>query len=306
MENKIFSKIARPISEFLILAILKEKTESHTYEIQQNLLAKFSTHDSQTIDMITKMASIIEKVLTSTNNIPMPDNELSKLLKSIPNENFKSLLSLVIEQQRLNPTLQPMLQQLVSELKVVEDLYVFPEKIWDSAGAIYQVMKELERQGLIVVSTSTIVNGRTRKLYKITEKGELEALKMAMTFSSVDSSIYPMFSLFSDSMNQFYKQHFNNLSNIMKKLSMDNREIHSHIEMIHTKPELNNSLKINPFIHSQYLLIIQLLGLSNTKEDEIIHLFSLEDPDQNQEITEKLLFFRERLDNLINLLHETR
>ena len=295
MDDRFFSKMAKPVSEFMILAILKEKGEKHPYEIQQILLEKFSSQKDHTIEMMVLLADISKKAMNYISEGSEKKEEVERSVNLLPDENFREIIIQLIEKAGKETDIFNLLKSLTDEIDIIKDHFIFPGKIWETIGAIYQVMKELQSQGFIEVSKQEIVKGRTRKLYKITDKGVLEAMRMLLIFNSVNSAIYPQFSLFSNSLRQFYAGHnekFHDLfSKILDKDNSNEFEENNHpVDLFH---------EINPFSKSQVMFIIQLLSLSEEEPEKILKMFSLEKLSNNNEVLESLVDFREKLDYMI-------
>ena len=283
VDNKFYSKIAKSVSEFMILAILKEKGESYTYEIQQTLFSKFSIqkiHSAKIMNILTD--------LNETTNISIAKNKFHEQTINHLNR---------IESNLVLGTTKELLHNLQYELEIIMDHIFFPVKIWDTVGAIYQVMKELEEQGFIEVSRSEIVNGRTRKIFNITAKGELEAIRMIFIFNSVISSIYPQFLIFSKNIQQFFTNHINTLNSLFKRI-IENEESNL-INLNEIKKHMEKYKRLNPFSEDQFNMIIQLLSINDYNQNDIIKIFSLNDKIQNSEIITMLNNYKQKLENLL-------
>ena len=279
MDDKFFSKIAKSVSEFMILAILKEKGESHPYEIQQLLLSKFSEQKTHASIMLEIMAEVSEKISQQEAEI----HTVSKTAK---------------EQSKKEIEMKSLLEHLNSEITIIKDYLFFPGKIWETIGAIYQVMNELEAQKYIEVAKHDIVKGRTRKIYKISHKGELEALKMMFTFNGINSAIYPQFLLFGDILEQFYSEHIKNLNNLFNTIGTKTHAMFSDPSMdIHVD---TNHANFNPFSQIQAMIVLHLLTLHEYNSDMTNRIFSVNNNEQNLQLIANLKSYRDKIDGLIS------
>lgn len=300
MDNHFFSKIAKSISEFMILAILKEKGELHTYEIQQELISKFrrvNSHSNEMIDLIqiflNKNGQKSPKNFTQEeqNNQYMYYEQMEDLIKLLTNGESVN---------QLDKQTKELFTNLGAELEIINNFIHFPVKIWDSLSSIYQVMKDLEKQGFIEITRSEIVNGRTRKIYQITKKGETEAVRMIFTFNGINSSIYPQFLNFSDVLSQFYSNHTFNLNSLFSKII----EGQSKNLKSHTQDNNIDSLhkKVNIFADNQFQILINLLSISELNETEITKILSLLDTNQDVNVLDKLKMQKTKIEHLIEKL----
>lgn len=301
MDDKFFSKIAKSVSEFMILAIVKEKGESHTYEIQQTLLTKFSNQGSHVKEMTQLASSLKGKTQSVQEKKVDSNNKNGDSGKEGSFEFMIDMLNEIITQTQKDDEIPIIVSKLGDELDIINNHIFFPVKIWESISAIYQVMKDLEDQGFIEIARSEIVSGRTRKLYKITEKGELEAIRMMFIFNGIYTSIYPQFLIFGDVLSQFFKNHSDNLNNLFSKLMKTN----SFNTILHDNQNIDHeSLHsfMDPFAESQFQIMVQLLSLEEVDESHIAQMLSLINKKQNNEIIGNLQNYKQKIENIIKLL----
>lgn len=277
MEDKFFSKMAKSVSEFMILAILKEKSESHPYEIQQALLSKFSSQQDHSSKMLDIMSTISEKITQENKDL----HSESQKVKEQPGNKKEHLL----------------LSSLNSEIEIIKEYMSFPIKIWETIGAIYQVMSELEAQECIEVIKREIVKGRTRKIYKITQKGELVALRMMFAFNGINSTIYPQFLHFGDILNQFYTTHIKNLNNLFNSFNNNNYSMLFDLSKdTHTG---TRQIKFDPFLQMQTIIILHLLTLIDNNSEITSKIFPISNTEQNLELIENLKLYLEKISKLV-------
>ncbi|MFX0114260.1 MAG: helix-turn-helix transcriptional regulator, partial [Candidatus Hodarchaeota archaeon] len=83
--------------------------------------------------------------------------------------------------------------------KLLEQEYS-QQEIWKSITTIYPIMKDLQEKGYIEVSRETTEEGRSRKLYRITNEGRSQAVAMFAAFSEINHNVLSELHVFNSEM----------------------------------------------------------------------------------------------------------
>ena len=216
--HRFISRFLRSSSELFILTIISSKEEVHPYEVYQELLLQIFHSKHSQIQNFSKVLQIAKRFLnylqeSSEMNIELLEREFKGLL---PKEES---IDLVLNQDKeLKTKTINMLIPLISEADERFELIKEDLRIWDSKTAIYQVMKELEQEGLIKVTREEIYKGRGRKIYSITEKGKIAVLNSLILFGDLFQKIFPQITHFYDLQQTSFNEHRIKLLQFFEKI----------------------------------------------------------------------------------------
>ena len=212
VHHNFSSRLNRSASELLILTIIESKGKTYPYEIYQTLLPEIFYNKYTEIQKSSQMISFSKKYIKFLED---PTDENKNLLKKeiqgllpdgITSDEF--VLTKQNNNQYSNKNNIENLHRLVNEAEGFVKNQKEKLKIWKSKTAIYQVMKDLEeKEKLITVVDTEIINGRSRKIYSITDKGRETAIKWILDFGDLYDRISPKISQFTGIESAITKSH---------------------------------------------------------------------------------------------------
>ena len=205
--HRFMSRFLRTASELFILTIISSKGEIHPYEVYQELLLEIFHSKHSQIQCYSKILHFGEKYLnylqdSSKLNVELLEKEIRDFLPT--GESIEITLN---PDEKLKKNMIQILNHLIGEADTHVESLKGELKIWDSKTAIYQVMKELEREDLIKVARTEIYKGRARKIYSITDKGKSVVLRSLVLFGDLFQKIFPQITLFKDFQSSFLIDH---------------------------------------------------------------------------------------------------
>lgn len=192
------SRLLRTASELFILAIIASKKEVHPYEVYQKLISEIFYSKQiqiQSFSHILQVGKSYLKYLQEPSKLN--ENLLREEIKKILPKGFPLKDELNIDKKSKDDSIQ-ILSHLIKEADINLNEEEGDLRIWDSKTAIYQVMKELEREDLITVARTEIYKGRGRKIYAITLKGKITAVHSLLLFGDLYQKVFPQITLFTD------------------------------------------------------------------------------------------------------------
>ncbi len=194
--HRFENRLVRTSSELFILSILASKGEAHPYEIHQMLLKEifrdrmvYLQEFHRIIDWARKLLVILEQ--DTSPDIVSLEAETEQLFPQSMRGLSKFLIERLHKNQQFRKELNLLLTGADEGLRLDEEQL----KIWDSDTTIYQVMKELESEGLIAVNRTEIRQGRGRKIYVLTDMGRRTAFETILKFGNLFQSILPFITL---------------------------------------------------------------------------------------------------------------
>ena len=152
------------------MSIIAEKKETHPYEIQQILQKKVLHKYQIQIQTSSHLVQTFEKIIEISSKPKRDNKDIEKFIQSIRIPFLRDFCKKTIEKSNEDPSILANLESLKSNAKKLIRHKNTELKIWDSITAIYQVMNDLEKTNLIEVARLETHKGRTRKIYKITDK----------------------------------------------------------------------------------------------------------------------------------------
>lgn len=194
--HRFENRLVRTSSELFILTILASKGEAHPYEIQQMLLKEIFKDRMVSLQEFHKIIDWAKKLIEGLERGSPPDlDNLEEETHQLFPQSMQHLGKLFIEGLRQNQQLRQELKVLLKEADEGLQLEEENERIWDSDTTIYQVMKELESEGLIKINRTEIHHGRGRKVYILTENGRCTAFETILRFGALFQAILPFITL---------------------------------------------------------------------------------------------------------------
>lgn len=255
------NRLVRTASELFILMILASKREAHPYEIQQVLLKEiFKVRRSQfeefqnLIQWMAKTFEILDQEPPGDTNLLGQEMEtfFPPLLKHLGPQFLVALSE--------DPQLQAELRQLVNTAEQAMQQEGEHLKIWDSDTAIYQVMKELENEGLIEVTRSEIHRGRGRKVFTLTENGRKTAFSTILVFGDLYQAILPYSTLFHTEEGLLFSKHQFDILHLLERVLHGN-DLGKLITSINVDSPFNHLLtNLFPFLLNDALFFPALFG----------------------------------------------
>ncbi len=304
-KDQFFKKITRAAAEFTILSILAEKGVAHPYEIQElvqdELLKKYRFQ----IESIKSFIEISEAIISNFNDPKhQKQKDVNQILKGTKDPLFGHFGKIFLGKVKDNKDLLLDLEQLKEDAKSILIRRGSELKIWEHIHSIYQVIKELKERELIEEARTETIKGRTRKLYRITDRGRNEALKMIILFADLNQVIIPKALIFQDNLNILFQTHLDILFQIFNKI-FPNKSIFDILHEIESSfPQVQKTFEgLFPLLDNDLLLISLLLEDFITSES--INLAELS-PNQQQLFKHLLLNHlkkhRKKLDDVIKNL----
>ncbi|MBY9006358.1 MAG: helix-turn-helix transcriptional regulator [Candidatus Lokiarchaeota archaeon] len=219
MHHRFLNRLTRTTSELFILTILASKKEAHTYEIQQILMEKIFKTKKEEIDIFKKVIKIGKEILdlnkkNKTNSKINFNNELDEL----EIKEFESISRVISKKIMQNDSSKEKFSELLSEADIIIQQQEKDLIIWNSNTAIYQVMKEFEKEELIKVLKTETHRGRSRKIYSLTKKGEKIAYSSLFLLGDLYQTIIPQISFFSNTKENLHSQHLYRLIEFLEAL----------------------------------------------------------------------------------------
>ncbi len=194
--HRFENRLVRTSSELFILTILASKGEAHPYELHQILLKEIFKDRMAYLQEYHKVIDWARKVLVvlEQDSSPNMDNLEAETEQLFP-QSMQGVSKFIIERLQKSQQLRKELNLLLTEADEGLRLDEEKVKIWDSDTTIYQVMKELESEGLISVNRTEIHQGRGRKVYILTEIGRRTAFETILLFGDLFQAILPFITL---------------------------------------------------------------------------------------------------------------
>lgn len=304
-KDLFFKKITRAAAEFTILSILAEKGVAHPYEIQELVQEELLKKYRLQIESIKSFIEISETIISNFNN-PRRQNQkdISQILKGIKDPLFRHFGKIFLKKVKENKELLLDLEKLKEDAKNILIRRGSELKIWEHIHSIYQVIKELKQRELIEESGTETFKGRTRKLYKITDKGRDEALKMIILFADLNQVIIPKALIFQNNLNILFQTHLDILFQILNKIFPDKTIFDMLLEVESSFPHIQKTFEgLFPLLDNDLLLISLLLEDFITSES--INIQEL--PCNQQQLFKHLLLnhlkkHRKKIDEVIKSL----
>jgi len=301
-KDQFFKKITRAAAEFTILSILAEKGVAHPYEIQELVQEVLLKKYRFQIENIKSFIEVSEIIISNFNN-PKQQNQkdVSQILKETKNPLFVHFGKIFLKKAKDNNDLLLDLENLTEDAKSILIRRDSELKIWDHIHSIYQVIKELKERELIEEAKTETFKGRTRKLYRITDKGRNEALKMIILFADLNQVIIPKALIFQDNLNILFQTHLDILFQMFNKIFPHKTVFDMMQEIESSFPHIQKTFEgLFPLLDNDLLLISLLLEDFITSES--IDLQEL--PPNQQELFKHLLLnrlkkHRKKLDDAI-------
>ena len=208
MHHNFSSRLNRSASELLILTIIQSKGNAYPYEIYKSLLSEIFYIKLAEIEKSSHLITFSKNYIKYLED-PTTENEMLLM------KDMRGLFPASISSEELKLTThnnkKESIKNLSSLLKEAERFVKNQTdhlQIWKSKTAIYQVMKDLEeKEKLIAVVDIKIINGRSRKIYSITDKGREVAIKWILEFGDLYHRISPKISQFTGTESSFIKSH---------------------------------------------------------------------------------------------------
>jgi len=296
-----FKKIVRPASEFIILSLLKEKGESYPYEIARSLRNEIFRNQKEMISGLNALIELGENILQSSE-IPDKFNEkLLKFIRNVRNPMIKQLGKQVMEYSLEDEELLKDIKDFIDDSKKILQEKKEQIKIWESHQAIYQVISNLEERGLIRESRTDIHNGRERKLFRITDKGETAAIAMISQFGQLNQAIIPRAKIFSNRLDMLLEDHVKIVLRILNKIYKQEFLVKMISDLGH---EITGMLEdLFPLIKNDSFLIPLLL--EDFSIDNFLNSENINDFQKlllKQILKEKLKKYRNSIDAIISTL----
>jgi DNA-binding PadR family transcriptional regulator len=187
------------MSDLYILTILAAKGEAYPYEIQQVLYQDIFKRENLQIQVLEHLIDMGQSIVTTTlapnKNGSAPD--LEPFLSDLPSELHEYFIAFQNEISTKPDALSRFSELLAQGSKILEEERR-EQKIWDSKTAIYQVIGDLEREGLIHVSREEVQQGRHRKFYQLTDDGRVSALQGIAQLGQLYQTLLPRIQYFED------------------------------------------------------------------------------------------------------------
>ncbi|TFG08379.1 MAG: PadR family transcriptional regulator [Promethearchaeota archaeon] len=302
-EHHFFKKISRAASEFIILSILEEKGESHPYEINDILQKEILENRQAQVKNTIQFIEFSEKVIEFYGDPNKKKLDIRKLRNELEDPLLKHFSGIFLKKVELDKDLLIDLEELIKDGKEIMEYRGAELKVWDHVPSIYQVISDLEKRNLIKESGTEIMQGRTRKLYKITDKGKVEAVKMLTIFGDLNQTIIPKALIFKKNINLLFKSHLDIILRLLEKLFPDKSISDIFQNIKETLPEDSRMLEgMFPIIDNDLLLISLLLEDFITKDK-----IDMNELDQNQQelfnslLVNRLKKFQNKLDEIIKI-----
>lgn len=260
MHHRFLNRLIRISSELFILTILAAKKEAHTYEIQQILLEKIFKIKKEEINTLKKVIEIGKEILNLKNK-HKSNLDLNKELDKLELKEFKSISRIIYNKIIQNDSFEEKFSKLLSQADIVIQQQEKDLRIWNSDTAIYQVMKEFEKEELIKVLRTEIYRGRSRKIYSLTEKGKNMAFSSIFLFGELYQIIVPQISFFQNMEGKIPSQHLYKLVEFLEDILPE-----EELNRILLEKDLHNSLLkkffdiMFPFIKNNTLVLSLISG----------------------------------------------
>ncbi|MBD3255879.1 MAG: hypothetical protein GF383_12355 [Candidatus Lokiarchaeota archaeon] len=303
MSHRFFRKTARSLSEFLILSIIAERQETHPYEIHKILREQILDEIKSPVVQRSELIKVGRKILDYyRNRTETKKSDLKKGVKDVKNPLIRLFSKNFLKEAEKNSELINLLEDLIQEAEEIQEYKLEDLTIWDSKAAIYQVLKDLEKNELIKITRRELHQGRSRKLYSITEHGRIEALKMLIIFGKLNQIFISQALVFQKNFNELFHKHNILLLKIVEFLFSGKSILELIKNLADEIPESFREIeRIFPLLDNETLLISLLL------EDFIsIDSLNLEILPSNQQelfkflLSRRLKKYREKINKLID------
>lgn len=305
--KNFFTRFTRSVSEFLILAIITEQGESYSYEIQQKLMEEVFHERKVQNEISNQLLGVGKAVLEhSRNPTPETQKDILTLTKKIKLPFLQFISDQLIEVASKDDQIIKILAEILDDAKQTVNREDLQLNIWNSATAIYQVINNLEKQKLIENTRTVHQSGHTRKYFKISEEGKIQALRMWLIMGDLYQIVTSKINVFQGSFPNLFKGHQKNvlmfinalfpkepLSELVENISLKHPYFHKFIE------------DIFPSIGNDYLLLgLVSEGIITEKNFNIYNLSANQEKIFKQMILKNLKSHRDKIDENIKKLEE--
>ncbi len=259
--HRFENRLVRTSSELFILTILASKGEAHPYEIHQILLKEIFKDRMAYLQEFHKVIDWARKLLVVFEQDSTPDmDNLEAETEQLFPQSMRGLSKFLIERLRKNQQLRKELNLLLTEADEGLRLDEEQVKIWDSDTTIYQVMKELESEGLIAVNRTEIHQGRGRKVYVLTEIGRRTAFETILQFGNLFQAILPFITLVNPEGEGHHSSHQMQVLHLFERI-LPKEQFNKFISVISEDSPLTHFLlNLFPFLFNDAIFFPIIMG----------------------------------------------